>query len=461
MKRYAFSALVVASILAGCGGGGGGSSPTPPTPVTPAPTVTVSLSSAKTTVGTPVTISWSSTNSTSCAALGAWAGIKPVSGSDTITPTAGGQFTYTVSCDGAGGTAQASTALITPIPVQKSSYLNAKNINIGPVTLPKGDGFVANEAITAGFQFGDFFQDGTIAMAASSNVFNGQNGFGATAAGRMYFFHSDGKGGWIDQTSQLLSAADRTGCISPRKVIVADFNGDGKPDVFVACHGIDGNIPSGYSVGEHPRYLLSQSDGKYKNFDAGFTCYCHGATAADFNGNGFADVIVTDPVVSHQALYLKNAGNGTFAKRTDLTPISLMNENAFSVELVDVNSDNKPDLVFLGSEKSTGGLMAQPWDFQTTIFVNSGTNTFSDASQKVLMPLDGNYPNVLDIIAKDGKVAILRIDANWSNMEIQEFSYSSMNLLSSTTHAGADGWFTLFNNMIVNLFANNSYSINF
>ena len=73
------------------------------------------------------------------------------------------------------------------------------------------------------------------------------------------------------------------GCIHPRKAIVADFNGDGRPDIFVACHGYDATpFP-----GEANKVVLSQPNGTYvtsnASADVGFH---HGAAAADLNGDG-------------------------------------------------------------------------------------------------------------------------------------------------------------------------------
>jgi hypothetical protein len=80
---------------------------TPP----PSPTVSLTLAPANITTAQSTTLSWSSANATSCTASGAWSGSKATSGSISITPSAVGNFTYSMSCSGDGGSADASTAL--------------------------------------------------------------------------------------------------------------------------------------------------------------------------------------------------------------------------------------------------------------------------------------------------------------------------------------------------------------
>lgn len=453
--------------LASCGGGGGGGGNT-----TPAPVVNVSLNQSKTTIGLPVTLIWSSTNATSCNGSDSMSsGSQPTSGSKVITPNAGGQFTYTISCAGAGGTNQQSVKLIVPIPVQRTSYLNFKYLNIPTQKMPVGLGFRSNEEITAGHSYGDFFQDGTIAMVAFSNVFAGANGYGSLVPGRVYFFHTDGNGGWVDQTQKLIF--DRTGCISPRKVIVADFNGDEKPDIFVACHGIDGEIPAGSQQGEHPRYLLSNLDGTYKNVELPLVCYCHGAAAVDFDGTGFADIVVASPPVLNRMAYLKNKRDGTFLDSPILIPQSTNNKSIWSLDFVDINNDGAYDLAVYGSENNNGwnadpkliGLTTPgtaPFDWQPTIFLNDGSNQFSDKNKLVKLPFTANG-DVLDIIVKDSKIAVLRAANNINNkLIIQLYAYPSITLLSTTLVPNMDTvWFRLYNYTIINEFSSNPYSIPF
>lgn len=456
MKKYLILPVVLA--LSACGGGGS-STPAGITPVTPAPTVSITLSSPKVSVGGTVKISWTSTNATSCTGTDGFSGTQPSIGSLDFKPTTGGQFKYTLSCTGAGGTGTNTQTLIVPIPVQRTSYLNAKNSNIAPQTLPKDVGIRATEQITAGHQFGDFFQDGTLSMVAfTNNYVPVTDPLYGKAIGHGYFYKKDASGKWVDHTADILK--DQTGCITPRKVIVADFNGDGKPDVFVACHAYDQiPVPIGAVQGEHPRMLLSQPDGSYKNIDMGFDCYCHGATAADFDGNGYADIIVTDPAIARRPIYLKNKHDGTFTATPITALAGLHNKNVFNVELVDVNADEKYDLIFPGSEQSTGGNMEKPWDFQSTIYLNDGSNVFADTLQTVKIPTNTSYPFMNDVIVKDLKIAVLRGDPS-GKLLVQVYSYPLFNVISSTSvPAGDTVWFTLYNGNIVGSFAINPFTV--
>lgn len=98
--------LVGALLLQGCGGGGGdsggGSTPAPSAP----PTVTISASPTSVDAGASSTLTWSSTNATSCTASQGWSGTKPTSGSESTGPLQQSS-TYSLSCAGTGGTTSA------------------------------------------------------------------------------------------------------------------------------------------------------------------------------------------------------------------------------------------------------------------------------------------------------------------------------------------------------------------
>jgi hypothetical protein len=81
------------------------------TPTTPAPTVTISASPTSITSGGSSTLTWSSTNATSCTASGSWTGSRGTSGTQS-TGTLTTNSTFTLSCSGAGGTTNQSVTVI-------------------------------------------------------------------------------------------------------------------------------------------------------------------------------------------------------------------------------------------------------------------------------------------------------------------------------------------------------------
>jgi hypothetical protein len=98
------------------------------TPVTTA-TVTLTATPASITAGQSSTLTWSSTNATSCSASGGWSGAQAVGGSLMVSPAA--NSTYTLTCAGNGGSASASASItVTPPPVAS----NCGNVLGGTVT---------------------------------------------------------------------------------------------------------------------------------------------------------------------------------------------------------------------------------------------------------------------------------------------------------------------------------------
>jgi len=108
----------------GCGGGS-----SPQARVQPAPSVTLSAAPTSFVVGQSLTLTWSSTNATSCNASsnpaeGDWSGIEPTTGSQAVVPGAAGAVSYTLQCTGAGGSASGAasvTGTIGPLTITSSA----------------------------------------------------------------------------------------------------------------------------------------------------------------------------------------------------------------------------------------------------------------------------------------------------------------------------------------------------
>src|SRR6185437_6942632 len=97
----AFLPLTSALVLfQNCSGGFTSISPssTSAASIAAAPTVTFTASQSSISSGVTSTLTWSSTNATSCTASGAWTGTQSTTGTKSVSPTA--TSTYTLTCTG-------------------------------------------------------------------------------------------------------------------------------------------------------------------------------------------------------------------------------------------------------------------------------------------------------------------------------------------------------------------------
>ena len=82
----------------------------------PAPTCSISANPSSISNGQSSTLSWTSTNATSCTASNAWSGAKPLSGTQYIFPSF--TSTYVLTCTGAGGSVNCSVPVSVTEPGQ-------------------------------------------------------------------------------------------------------------------------------------------------------------------------------------------------------------------------------------------------------------------------------------------------------------------------------------------------------
>jgi hypothetical protein len=76
-----------------------------------APSFTLGASSIQ--AGASTTLTWSSVIATSCTASGSWSGTQAASGTQTLTPSTAGTYTYGLTCANSAGASSASTATLT------------------------------------------------------------------------------------------------------------------------------------------------------------------------------------------------------------------------------------------------------------------------------------------------------------------------------------------------------------
>jgi FG-GAP-like repeat len=175
------------------------------------------------------------------------------------------------------------------------------------------------------------------------------------------FLLNRGNGRFADATQQLLDGP------APmiewdRQILTADFNRDGKPDIFIADHGhVNDSDSSAGRSGAQQHLILSTADGHVVDATGNLPherTFTHSAAVADVNGDGASDIFennlgcCSDDHV--QAQLLLNDGSGHFTVAPEALQGVLTdrygNDHSYACLFADVNGDGSPDLVLGGSE---------------------------------------------------------------------------------------------------------------
>lgn len=132
---------------------------------------------------------------------------------------------------------------------------------------------------------------------------------------------------------------------NPTGIVSADFNGDGTPDLAVTDF-----------INNTVAILLNAGDGTFYQSDTAGTL-ATGAqpttiATADFNGDGAADLVVTNSLDKTISVFL-GQGDGTFLPETG-SPFSLGVDARF-VAIADFNRDGTPDLALPGTDPAGDG----------------------------------------------------------------------------------------------------------
>ncbi len=187
-------------------------------------------------------------------------------------------------------------------------------------------------------------------------------------------------GAFTDVTDTVIPT--QISVLSPRDWAVADFNGDGLPDVFLASHGLDESPdPGGQS-----QIFIQSANGQLLNQTASLLpqvmAFTHNVAAADVNGDGSIDLYMCRLCCTSPGpeLYL-NDGTGHFTATTAglpsfvafRTPATVFSASRF----IDANNDGYPDLV-LGSD---------PMQTTNLLLLNDGRGNFTPSP----VPLPAKY----------------------------------------------------------------------
>jgi len=284
----------------------------------------------------------------------------------------------------------------TPIKPFATSYDNAKKYGLTRIDFPTSlQTFVPDQPLAWGTA--DFFQVGNIDVFTAKQNYNLATSYATASSESKY--QSDFQFWRRLSDGSLSLAATYKGCLHPRKGVVADFNRDGYPDVFVACHGYDAPV-NGSMPGEKSKLVLSDGRGGHTVADATDLGFYHGASAADVNGDGYPDIVaanIKNPG-GKNVHFLMNQKDGTFKVDNARVP-GLVGGPFFSVELLDVNGDGLLDLTVGGHESDQNS----PSSAETAILYGDASGVFGVT--KSVIPKVAGRGVVLDftLVGNNGK----------------------------------------------------------
>jgi len=230
---------------------------------------------------------------------------------------------------------------------------------------------------------GDFNGDGHADLAVVTQIGTG------TAPAPTFILLGDGKGGLRDATPELFGQAPLK-VVGGGRTLVADFNGDGRSDIFQLDFGNDAPpFPGGVNS-----LYLSGADGRLHDASATLPQrpdLNHGASAADLDSDGDIDILVN--TLDEGNLLLINDGAGRFSEnRALLTPSPTQSTSTYS-GIADLNGDLAPDLVL-------GAWDGDPLALPTRVLFNDGQGRFNGAP--VALPAAGlSKEIVLDVKTLD------------------------------------------------------------
>ena len=331
----------------------------------------MTVSPASVVLGQSATLTWSAASGSTCTASGGWSGSEPASGNQTVTPSATGSVTYSLSCSSGmySGNAQQSVTLTVTAP----SAFSATSL----VADLAGGGSLAADANLVN-PWGIAFGPTTFSWVANnhsetSTLYDG-NGHAQPAAGPLVVsFAASGAGTSFDPTgvvyngstdfsitSGAASGAARFVFVGEGGMIAGWAPGVDLTHAITTYTDVGGAVYKGLAIANNGSgnflYATDFHNGKVDVFDATFTRQVPSSTSFSF----------TDPTLPSgyapfgiQALPTgTNGATQIYVSYAQQNPPGNDNANGAGLGLVDVYDTNGN---FVSHLVAVGGLLNAPW----------------------------------------------------------------------------------------------------
>ncbi len=218
----------------------------------------------------------------------------------------------------------------------------------------------------------------------------------------------DGKGSFVAAPGSPFPAGK-----SPNDIAIADFDGDGKPDLAFPNHETS-----------HVTVLLGDGRGGFRPASGSPVAvrskpHPHGIAAADFNGDGQVDFAV-ESWVNDQVEVVFGTGGGRFRTPGRLFGVGHMPYQ--KLRAGDVNGDGAPDIVTTNFE---GG--------NATVLLGDGKGDFDEAPGSPFPAGEGPFSLALADVDRDGHLDL--VVSNFSG-RAGDTSHDAVNVLLGDGRGG-------------------------
>lgn len=289
------------------------------TTLAPVPTVTISASPTSVTSGSGSTITWSSTNATTCTASGAWNGTKATSGTQSFTNLSTSQ-TYTLQCTGTGGSATQSASVTITAPVDTtppSVTIIAPTVNLAAGTTQTTLSATTNENATCRYSTTASFAFSAGTLFTTTGALSHSTALSPLTNGTSYTYYvkcsdaSNNISGNASVTFSVASPADTTAPTVPTGLSATAISSSAINLTWTASTDAVG--VTGYKIFRGGTRIATAATNSYS--DTGLsasTNYSYTVSANDAAGNNSAQS------ASASAPTQAGGGGGTCPKGTTL-----------------------------------------------------------------------------------------------------------------------------------------------